>query len=386
MNNNKYRGIYRRGNTWTVHIHFTDRDGNRQQHKRGGFATMQDARRYQADYLSQIHSGRRNGTSKLRLGDYLQREWLPHRQTELKVTTFNSYRNVIEAHIVPGLGDVRLEELTARRVETFYKDLQQPKDGDQGLSAKTIANIAGVLKTSMRDAVRLGYLAVNPISEARRPKGRSPEMKAWQPDELGRFLEVASDDHQAAIWQLAATTGMRRGELLGLRWTDINFDEGILTIRTTRLATGGTVLQDTPKTAKGARTISIDKHTLEALKTLKAKQAEQQLALGEVWCNTEGYVAVEADGSATHPLTFSRRFIALSKKANLPRIRLHDLRHSYVVAARRAGVDIKTVSERVGHADINVTLRVYDHVFRDDDSRAANDTAELIYAKRKSSK
>ena len=117
-------------------------------------------------------------------------------------------------------------------------------------------------------------------------------------------------------------------------------------------------------------------------KRLKAKQAEQQLALGDIWCNDEGYVAVEEDGSPSHPLTFSRRFVTIGKQAGLPRIRLHDLRHSYVVAARRAGVDIKTVSERIGHADINVTLRVYDHVFRDDDSRAADVTAELIYAKR----
>jgi integrase len=381
-NTSTYKGIYRRGSTWTVHIHFTDRDGKPQQHKRGGFTTLQEARRYHAEYLSQIHSGRRSGTSKLRLGDYLTREWLPHRQHELKASTYNSYKNVIEAHIVPVLGQVRLEDMNARRVEAFYNKLQHPADESRGLSPKTIANVAGVLKTSMRDAVRLGYLTVNPISEARRPRGRSPEMNAWQPAELGAFLDAAATDRQAAVWQLAATTGMRRGEILGLRWADINFDEGILTIRSTRVATGGTVINDTPKTAKGARTISIDKVTLEALKRLKAKQAEQQLALGDVWCNDAGYVAVEEDGSPSHPLTFSRRFVTIGKQAGLPRIRLHDLRHSYVVAARRAGVDIKTVSERIGHADINVTLRVYDHVFRDDDSRAADETAELIYAKR----
>jgi len=116
-NNSKYRGIYRRGSTWTVHIHFTDRDGNAQQHKRGGFTTLQEARRYHADYLSQIHSGRRSGTTKLRLGDYLQREWLPHRESELKTTTFNSYKNVIQAHIIPRLGEIRLEDLNARRKE-----------------------------------------------------------------------------------------------------------------------------------------------------------------------------------------------------------------------------------------------------------------------------
>lgn len=205
-------------------------------------------------------------------------------------------------------------------------------------------------------------------------------MQAWEPDQLAAFIDHARNDRQGPIWQLAATTGMRRGELLGLRWDDIDLDNGTLTIRSTRVRAGNTITEETPKTPKSRRTISLDKATVDALRRLKARQAQDKLAHGEIWQNDDNLVVIEEDGQPTHPLTFSRRFTKIAEQAELPKIRLHDLRHSYVVAARRAGIDTKTVSERLGHADITVTLRVYDHVFRDDDTEAANRIAESIYA------
>jgi integrase len=375
----KKPGIYKRGATWTAHVHWTDRDGKPQQHKKGGFPTEQDARTYHAQYLTQIHTGQRSAARRVRLGDFLTREWLPQRQTELKATTYNSYKNVVESRIIPRIGHLRLDELTARRVEDYYKELQHPTDGTKGISPKTIANVAGVLKTAVRDAVRWELIAINPISEARRPRARRAEMKSWQPEQLGEFLAAASHHRQHAVWHLAATTGLRRGELCGLRWSDIDFDRRTLTVRNTRVVAGGTIYETTPKTEKGARTISLDKTTIDALRRLRAQQNAQQLAQGHEWRNHSGYVTVEEDGAPTHPQRISHRFKAICKKHQLPQIRLHDVRHSYVVAARRAGASLKTVSERVGHSDVTVTLKVYDHVFREDDSRAAEDTAELIY-------
>jgi integrase len=379
------RGIYKRGKTWTAHIHWTDVDGASQQHKKGGFKTKAEAEQYLHRYKTEIHTGQRLGTSKYRLEDYLRKEWLPQREVDLKRGTFNSYTRIVNTHLIPHLGRLRLEELTPRRVERFYSQLQ--KDGARGqrlapgsgLSAKTVNNIAGVLNRAMRDAVRWGLIATNPIADARKPIKKKTEMKAWQPDDLGKFITVTKSDRQSGTWHLLATTGLRRGEILGLQWDDIDFDKNTLTVRRTRVKIGASVYNETPKSNAGNRTISLDSQTINALKQQKARQSQEKLAIGGRWADDHGHVVTEPDGSLVDPHRLSQRFRALLKKHELPIIRLHDVRHSYVVAARRAGVDVKTVSQRIGHADVNVTLTVYDHVFHEDDVQAANNTADLLY-------
>jgi integrase len=207
-------------------------------------------------------------------------------------------------------------------------------------------------------------------------------MTAWQAAELFQFIDASANERFAAMWHLAATTGMRRGELLGLQWSDINLEAKTLKISRARVRAGNETITDTPKTEAGKRTIHLDDRTINSLKQHKARQAQEKLSMGGQWSDTDGHVFTEADGSLPNPNTITRRFLALCKKSRLRRIRLHDVRHSYVVASRAAGVDIKTVSQRIGHADTNVTLSVYAHVFTTDDQAAANDTASFIYGQK----
>jgi integrase len=385
MKKSTTRGIYKRGKTWTAHIHWTDPEGIQQQHKRGGFASKAEAEQYLHQYKTEIHTGKRLGTTKLRLEQYLSNEWLPQRESDLKKGTFNSYTRIVNTHLIPHLGRLRLEELTPRIVERFYSQLQ--KDGARGqrlapgsgLSAKTVNNIAGVLNRAMRDAVRWGLIATNPIADAHKPKKKSTEMTAWEPDDLGRFISATKSDRQSGTWHLLATTGLRRGEILGLQWEDIDFDKKTLSVRRTRVKIGAAVYYETPKSHAGHRTISLDDRTINALKQQKARQSQEKLAMGGRWVDQNGHIVTEPDGSLVDPHRLTQRFKALLKKHELPAIRFHDVRHSYVVAARRAGVDVKTVSQRIGHADVNVTLTVYDHVFHNDDVQAADNTADLLY-------
>lgn len=380
---NHIPGVYKRGRTWTVHLHWSDHNGQTHQHKRGGFKTANEARIHRTKYLSEIHSGKRLGSSKIKLADYLINEWLPLRKPDLKASTYASYEQCVHTHIIPNLGNTKLEELTARKVETIYRSLQRGSDVRPALSAKTVKNIAGVLNRAVRDAVRWGHLAMNPIADVKKPSGKSPEMTAWQTEELFQFIDASANERFAAMWHLAATTGMRRGELLGLQWSDINFDAKTLKISRARVRAGNETITDTPKTEAGKRTIHLDDRTINTLKQHKARQAQEKLSMGGQWSDTDGHVFTEADGSLPNPNTITRRFLALCKNAGLRRIRFHDLRHSYVVASRAAGVDIKTISQRIGHADTNVTLSVYAHVFTTDDQAAANDTATFIYAQKK---
>ena len=379
MNNNS---VYKRGITWSAHMNWTDMNGKKQQKKVSGFKTRTAAAEYKNQFMASIQQGRRRGTTKLRVGEYLVKEWLPKQENILKASSFASYKRIVNSYLVPRLGSIRLEEVTARRVEQMFNDLLT--SGARGkslkvntaLSAKTVSDIAGVLNRAFKDAVRWDLIATNPISSAKKPPRRTKEMSAWTPEELNRFINVSSTDRFFAVWHLTATSGMRRGELLGLTWDDIDFEKSKVTIRKTRIRAGNATIDETPKSRKSQRTFAIDKQTLAVLKKWKARQGSERLALGTL---LNEHVVTEADGTLPNPNTFSRRFKALCKKSGLRVIRLHDMRHSYVVAARRAGADLKTISERIGHADPKVTLTVYDHVFVEDDEKAAASISDHIY-------
>jgi integrase len=203
-------------------------------------------------------------------------------------------------------------------------------------------------------------------------------MQAWSAEELRRFTAATAAHRWASIWALIATTGMRRGEVLGLRWTDVDLDAGTVTIRSTRIRFGSMTATSTPKTARGNRTIAIGPKTCAALRAWKRAQAEERLFCGPAWQDTEGLVVTVADGSAPNPESFSNLFRKIVRQSGLPPIRLHDLRHSYATAALASGVPVKVLSQRIGHADVGVTLAVYAHVMPGDDEDAARRADQLL--------
>jgi integrase len=228
-----------------------------------------------------------------------------------------------------------------------------------------------MLSKAFRDGVRWGRLMRNPCDSADPPRGRTPEMKAWTVDELRTFTRSTSSHRWAGVWALMATTGMRRGEILGLRWSDVDLAAGTLTISSTRIRYGTTIDTSTPKTARGNRTIAISPAIVAALKTWKRTQTADRLLMGAGWQDTGGLVVTITDGSAPNPEAFSNLFHKLAERAGLRPIRLHDLRHSYATASLASGVPVKVVSQRLGHADVGVTLKVYAHVMPGDDEDAA---------------
>lgn len=173
------------------------------------------------------------------------------------------------------------------------------------------------------------------------------------------------------------TTGLRRGEVLGLRWSDLDLDAATVSIRSTRIRYGSTIATSTPKTARGNRTIALGPATVAALRVWRRTQAADRLLIGSSWQDT-GLVVTIADGSAPNPEAFSNLFQKLVKRAGLRPIRLHDLRHSYATSALASGVPVKVVSQRIGHADVGVTLKVYAHVMPGDDEDAARRADALL--------
>lgn len=214
-------------------------------------------------------------------------------------------------------------------------------------------------------------------------KVRKPtnELGVWTGEQMRRFVDHLAADRLVAVWRLLLTTGMRRGELLGTRWRDLHITAGRLTIRQTMTMVDGQPEQGTPKSTAGGRTISIDAGTMAALRQWKRQQAAERLAIGGAWRGDADLIVTETDGAPVHPQMFSRRFKAHAKACGLPAIRLHDTRHSYATVALAAGVPVKVLSQRLGHADIGVTLRIYAHVMPGDDEAAATLAANAILGK-----
>jgi integrase len=169
----------------------------------------------------------------------------------------------------------------------------------------------------------------------------------------------------------SGVTRPRGSPVLGLRWADVDLSAGNITIRSTRIRHGAVIEASTPKTAKGNRTISLGPATVAALRSWRTTQSAERLRLGSAWNGNEDLVVTNADGSAPNPEAFSNMFRHLVREAQLPPIRFHDLRHSYATNALATDVPVKVLSQRLGHADVAVTLKVYAHVLPGDDEEAA---------------
>jgi integrase len=198
-----------------------------------------------------------------------------------------------------------------------------------------------------------------------------------EPEQLRALLAHVRADSLYAAWMLFATTGMRRGEVAGLRWADVDLDTGRASPRRPRVVVNYDVVVSEPKTAKGRRSLALDPATVAALREHRTRQVEQRLAVGPRWQDS-GLVFTWPDGRAIHPQRFSNWFEQHTRAAGLPRIRLHDVRHSYATAALAAGIPAKIVSERLGHANIAITMDTYSHVLPGLDEFAASTVARLI--------
>lgn len=373
--------VIKRGKTWSVVVDLgRDAAGQRVRRWHSGYRTRKEAERARVELLGRLDQGTYVAPTRLTLGRFLTDEWLPAKRSTVKETTLASYELHVNKHLVPALGGLALVAATAPRLNAFYADLLSAgrRDGRGGLAPKTVRNIHGTLHKALEDAIRWGLLARNPAAHADPPKAPVAEMTVWSPDQVKVFLDSVRGDRLFAAWMLAATTGMRRGEVLGLRWSDVDLAAARVSVRQIRTVARYKVSTTTPKTAKGTRTIALDPATAAALRTHRTAQKAERLAWGAAYDNAADLVFAREDGSAIHPERFSRWFAQHSGRSGLPAVRLHDVRHAYVTALLSAGVPLKVVSQRVGHASPTVTMTIYQHVLSGDDEAAAAVGARVI--------
>ena len=350
----------------------------RRQRSKGGFATRREAEAALGRTLVAVGAGEVAHVGAMTVGAYLE-QWLAGAGPSLKPSTAKSYSEIVEWYVRPQVGQVKLADLNALHIRNLYAELldhgAMRKEG--GLSASTVRAVHRVLRKALNDAVLWGLLARSPLLGVKPPRQERPEVRWWTPEQARTFLAAVEGDRLYALWVLVLSTGMRRGELAGLRWCDVDLETGVLSVVRTRVSVAYTVSESDPKTRSSRRTVTVDARVVAVLRAHRRRQLEERLAWGAAWTDT-GYVFTREDGWPIHPERISVLFARLVEAAGVPKIRLHDLRHTSATLALASGIHPKVVGERLGHSSISVTLDLYSHVIPGLQAEAAEKLGEMI--------
>lgn len=325
-------------------------------------STQKEVRQKLAQAVAEIDRGTYQTPSKLTVGQWLD-IWTAEYLGDVKPKTVESYQCQIKNHIRPAIGALKLDALNAHTVQKVYNALSAEKDGKPGLSPKSVKIVHGVLHKALQQAVEIGYIRFNPADACKLPRVEKPEIKPLDNDAMAAFIREIQGHRFEAVYLTMLFTGLRRGEVCGLTWDCVDLERG--TIRINKQ------LQNVPgqpgeyrlistKNSKG-RSIATPAFVVDLLKKHRAKQLRDRLQTGPLW-QDNGLVFCNEVGGYLSPSTVYHNYKRVVASIGLPDARLHDLRHSYAVAALRAGDDIKTVQGNLGHATASFTLDVYGHV------------------------
>jgi integrase len=289
--------------------------------------------------------------------------WLATIQPTVKPRTYVRYAGEVRGHLLPALGRLKLAKVTAQHLERLYADLLQPEG--QGLAPASVAHLHAVIHKALTTAHRQHLVAQNVADLVTAPSARKHrrEMQVLSAEQANALLAAARGDRLEVLYLLALTTGARLGELLALRWADVDFAAGVLEIaHSLYFDAAGAWALTAPKTAKGKRRIELTDGAIRALKQHERHQKAERLAAGPAW-QDHGFIFTRANGAplrGTHVL--ERQFRPLLRRAGLPPVRFHDLRHTAATLLLADGVNVLVVSQLLGHSDISMTLGVYAHL------------------------
>lgn len=305
-------------------------------------------------------------------------QWLEDKKSDIVPSTWTRYRELL-AHVNRAMGDQQLTRLNPAMFQRLYTRLQ-----NEGLSSTTTHHIHAVTQEALDAALQYGLIAANPLAAIKGPRMEQTEMQTLDPQQTRMLLGAARGNNWEALYILAISTGMRQGELLGLHWADVDLERGFLQVRyTLSSARGGGFRLGQPKTKRSRRRIDLSPHVIAALREHKVRQAEQRLKMGALW-DSDSFPDLVFPNEIGRPMSggnlLRRSFWALLEKAHLPRIRFHDLRHTAATLMIMEGYSAKTVSERLGHASVNITLDRYSHVLPSMQKEVATALDNIMFA------
>lgn len=369
--------VIKRGNRWAVVVDIgRGPDGKRIRKWHSGFELKRDAEVARIEILSRLQAGTYIPPSKLTVGEYLDR-WLESR-TNIADTTRVTYRHEVR-RIADLLGPRQLLQLQPQEVAAAYAKLTA-----SGLSAKTVRNHHALLHKALQDAMRQGVIPRNVADGIELPRVIRPDIETWTATEVRTFLNHIRHHRLYAVWVLAVSTGMRRSEVLGLRWSNVDLKSGrIATIDSLVMVDNQPVLRiGETKTAGSRRSIILDRAAVSVLAKHRQRQIEERLAAGEAYADRDLVFSNEL-GEPVNPNWFTRSTAKFAAEAGVPPLTPHRAaRHTWATLALEAGVHPKIVADRLGHASVSTTLDRYSHVIEGMDRDAAETVAALVEAAR----
>ncbi|MGQ4619101.1 tyrosine-type recombinase/integrase [Nocardia sp. R7R-8] len=411
--------------TWGYIIGITDATGKRRQRTQFGFESKQDA----VDALDTLKAKAARGVDisvRVTVAEYME-TWLKGKAHELKGNTHDHYTRYSKRWgLYIGrvkLDDLRVHHLTAafEHIEERNEEIRRGKIKARVTGPSAMQRMRAMLRSCLSDALREGLVTVNVAKLVKLPSGKPPKAQVWtkarektwrdaiaklieegrtpkqarreaptpstvmvwRADHLGAFLDAVESDRLYALWHILGTRGLRRGEVLGLRWGDVDWDHGTITIEHQLVHSPTGVIEDTPKSEAGDRTVALGTENVSLLKAYRAAQKRERLEWGEAYTKTDRIFTRE-DGRDIDPNHFSKQFKRLVAAADLPPIRLHDVRHTAGSLMIASGSDPKTVQETLGHADMKLTMEVYVSMFEDVAQTSADNVTAFIPRTRKS--
>lgn len=365
--------------------------GQKKQILRSGFASKEEAQDA-LDKVRQAHARGVDVSKRVTVKEWVW-EWLESKE-DIRPATRATYRSHFKNHIVPHLGHLLLTDLRASDVKRMLDDVP-------GTDA-TRQRVRGALRTALNDAIRQGVIERNPAELVRMSSGRSPRTQVWTEaniarwretgerpspsmvwtaQQLGQFLDHVADHRLYALFWLLSHRGLRRGESLGLTWGDLDLERGTATTSIQRIKVRGEIIESAPKSVAGDRTVALGVEGIEVLKAHRLLQRKEQLKARR-WVES-GKVFTTPNGEAMSPPYVTRLFKKLVREADLPPVRLHDLRHGSASLMRHAGIDPKVIQETLGHSDLRTTMNIYTSVYPEAGAAAADALSAIVPRSRK---
>jgi integrase len=363
---NNEGSIWKEGQSWRAAVTL---DGRRISHS---FQSKPECRAWINDMQSQITRGMTYASAQLTLKSYLQK-WLDTHKLTLGPKTAPRYEQITRDYIIPALGEIKLSDLRLDVVEAHYQTLTK-----KGLSSRSVRFVHMILHKSLNDAIRRGYLSRNPIQGAILPRRDQKEMQILDEDEVMRFLIVVQDNRREALYNLAVKTGMRQGELLALKWSDLDWKRSTIRVqRQVQRIPGKGMVFRFPKTRSSRRAIQLGEQTLDTLRNQLTRLELEKAVAGERW-QEHNLIFPSTVGTPMGSSNLHKDFKKQLQKAKLRDIRFHDLRHTAASLMLNHGVPVLVVSKILGHSKTSTTLDVYGHLIPVMQEQAARIMDEVI--------
>ncbi|RQX03132.1 tyrosine-type recombinase/integrase [Micromonospora inaquosa] len=403
-------GVYQRCNrdcpadtcnvhTWSYHVVLPAKDGRRPQLTKGGFPNGREAMKAREEAANAGRNGKTSSKPKLTFGDWADR-WLAGKveRGELRPSSHTAHLTAL-GHLKRYLGSKKLKSLTSQDLTETYTAIirdrrveieKAAKVGKKAVGANgqtlrpispaSITRVHSVANGCLRDAADAKFIDHNPAATAKKPKYQAPKINPWAPAQARQFLDflAGNADRLNPLIHLAIHTGLRRGELLGLGWADVDLDAGTARVWRQRVTVKGEVfVVDQTKTDAGDRVVPLFADTVAVLRQWRAQQNRERLAWGPAW-NDGGWVFTREDGQPLYPDTVGRAFRKRTEQAGLPRLRFHDLRHTFASIALNADVSMPVLSKVMGHTNPNFTTKQYTHLSPEKHSEAMRAVGEKV--------